>query len=160
MPIIGGANAPGPGKVISQEVTFTEATNTGGTYIGSVTVPPLSWIIDIRIYGQAVWTSVTSASLIVGDGVDPDGWFAPVNAKATDLLANEVLTLDSAGGKSGAYHVVATGLRKTMWSTLERVITGKITTVTTAGSTAGRTRMLVLYTIPVDPIPAIFTATE
>jgi len=158
MPIIGGANAPGPGRVISQEVTFTEATNTGGTYTASVTVPPLSWIIDIRVYGQAVWTSATSAALIVGDGVDPDGWYAATNVKATDLLANEVLTFDSAGGKSGAYHVVATGLRKTMWSLLERVITGTITTVTTVGSTAGRTRMLVLYTTPVDPIPATFTA--
>jgi hypothetical protein len=158
MPIIGGGTATGPGRVISQEVLFTEVSNTGGVYTASVTVPPLSWIIDIRVYGQVLWTSATSATLKVGDGVDDDGWFIGINTKATDLLVGEVLSLGAGGdgGKPGAYYVVATGLRKKMWSELERIITGKITTVTTAASIAGRTRMIVLYTTQANAVSATF----
>jgi hypothetical protein len=46
----------------------------------------------------------------------------------------EVLSMDSPGGKPGAYNVTATALRNRMWSASERVITGKITTATTAAS--------------------------
>ena len=158
MPIIGGGTATGPGRVISQEATFTEVSNTGGVYTASVTVPPLAWIIDIKVYGQVLWTSATSATLKVGDGVDDDGWYIGINVKATDLAVGEVLSLGAggSGGKPGAYYVAATGLRKTMWSTLERIITAKITTVTTVASIAGRTRMLVMYTTQADVIPAPF----
>jgi hypothetical protein len=156
MPIIGGGNAPGPGEVICQEVLFTEVSNTGGTYTGSVTVPPNSWLLDIKVYGQVLWTSATSATLKVGDGVDDDGWYIGINVKATDLLVNEVLSMDSAGGKPGAYNVAVTALRKTQWSSLERIVTGVITTVTAAASIAGRTRMLVIYTSTSNPVTATF----
>jgi hypothetical protein len=159
MPLLGAGSATGPGKVIAQEVTFTEVSNTGGVYTASVTVPQNSWIIDIKVYGQAVWTaSGTSAVLKVGDGIDDDGWFIGINVKATDLAANEVLSLGAGGtgGKPGAYYVAASGLKKTQWSPLERVITGKITTVTTAGNVAGRTRMLVMFTTQSDAVEATF----
>jgi hypothetical protein len=158
MPIIGGGSATGPGELKAVEATFTEVSNTGGVYTASVTVPPLSWIIDIRIYAGALWTSATSATLKVGDGGDDDGWFAAVSEKATDHIVGEVLSLGAggSGGKPGAYYVVATGKRNTMFSTSERVITGRITTVTTAASTAGRTRMLVMFTTQADAIAATF----
>jgi len=157
MPIIGGGNAPGPGEVICEEVLFAgQDSAAGGTYQGSVTVPPNSWLLDIKVYGQALWTSVTSAVLKVGDAVDDDGWYVGINAKATDLLVGEVLSMDSPGGKPGAYNVTATALRKTQWSSLERVVNGVITEVTTAGAVAGRTRMLVIYTSTSEPVPAEF----
>jgi len=155
MPIIGGGNATGPGEVICQEALFTEVSNTGGVYTASVTVPPMSWLLDIRLYGQVLWTSATSASIIVGDGVDDNGWYVASDTKATDLLAGEVITFESAGGRHGAYLTTAE-LRSTMWSALQRVITAKITTVTTAASVAGRTRMLVIYTTQANAVAAVF----
>ena len=155
MPIIGGGNATGPGEMVALEATFTEVSNTGGTYTASVTVPPLSWIIDIRIYGSVLWDSATSATLKVGDGVDDDGWYIGISTKATDLAAGEVLTFNSAGGKPGAY-LNTNGLRTTMWSSLERVVRGRITTVTTAAHTNGRTRMMVLYTTQANAVEAVF----
>ena len=156
MPIIGGGNATGPGELVAQEVTFTEVANTGGTYTATVTVPPLSWIFDIRVYGAVLWDSVTSATLKVGDGVDDDGWYIGISVKATDLAAGEVLTFQSAGGKPGAYLNLTDGLRTKCWSTLERVIQGKITEVTTTGHTNGRTRMMVLYTTQANATVAPF----
>ncbi len=159
MPIIGGGNATGPGELITQEATFTELiTDAGGTYTASVTVPPLSWLIDVRIYGAVLWDAATSATLKVGDGVDDDGWYIGINLKATDLLANEALTFLSAGGKPGAYLDLTTGKRKTMWSSLERVVSGRITTVTTATKQAGRTRMLVAYTTQANAVESVWAA--
>jgi hypothetical protein len=117
-------------------------------------VPPNSWLLDIKVYGQVLWDSVTSAVLKVGDGVDDDGWYVGINVKATDLLVGEVLSMDSPGGKPGAYNVTLTALRKTQWSSLERVVQGVITEVTTVGVSAGRTRMLVVYTTSSDPVLA------
>ena len=146
MPYISGGNVIDPAELICEERTFTQVTNTGGTYTASVTVPANSWIIDIRIYGQVLWDSATSAAMVVGDVTDPNGWYDAIDLKATDLLVGEVLSFDSPGGKEGVYLVTASGLRNTMWSASERVISGVVTEVTTAGLTAGRTRMLVIYT--------------
>jgi hypothetical protein len=147
MPVMSGGVIPAPGQVACEEMYFLQAANnTGGTYTASVTVPANSWIIDIRVYGVAVWNSATSATLKVGDASATDGWYTAVDLNATDLLADEVLSFDSPGGQEGAKLVTATGLRNTMWSASARVITGVVTEITTAGLTAGRTRMLVIYT--------------
>src|SRR5688500_18375064 len=62
------------------EVLFTE---TGaGTYTGTISLPAGSRIIDIGCDGIALWDAATSASLIVGDAADPDGFFAATDVKA------------------------------------------------------------------------------
>lgn len=155
MSVISGGVVSQPGQILVGEVTFTETSTTGTTYTGSVTVPPNAWILDIKIWNAAYWTAATSATLKVGDGVDDDGWFTGVNVKATDIVPNEVIDFNNTGGKEGAYIVTATGQRTTMYSALERVVTGVITTVTTAGQTAGRTRMLVFYTDPTSVVVAV-----
>lgn len=144
MPVISGGVVTQPGQILCEEVTFTETTGAS-TYTGSVTVPANSWITNIRIWNAVYWTATTSATLKVGDAVDDDGWFTGIDLKATDIVPNEVIDFENTGGKEGAYIVVATGQRTTMYSTLERVISGIVTTVGAAGN-AGRTRMLVEYT--------------
>jgi hypothetical protein len=129
-----------------KEITFTETTGAS-TYTGSVTVPAGCWIEDIRIYGAAVWNTTTTATMIVGDAGDPDGWYTAINLKETDLLVGEVISFHSSGGKEGVYLVQASGLRNTMYSASARVITGVVTTVGAAG-TLGRTRMLVIWSQP------------
>ena len=39
----------------------------------------------------------------VGDVADPNGYYAAINLKATDLLAGESISFALAGGKAGAY---------------------------------------------------------
>lgn len=126
------------------EVTFTETTGAG-TYTGSVTVPAGSTIEDIKIRSTALWTATTSALMDVGDVADPNGWFAGIDLKATDLLVGEEINFVQTGGKEGAYLSLATGLRSAAYSAAARVISGIIVTVGAAGN-AGRTRMMVLYT--------------
>ena len=163
MPVISGGVVGQPGRILFEEVTFTEA-GAAGTYTGSVTVPAHSWLLDIKIYNLTYWGAGTSAKMLVGDGADPNGWFDDINLKVTDIVDYstdthaEVIDFNNAGGKPGVYLVAATGERELMYAATERVITGLVTTVGTT-STAGRTRMLVIYTDPAVPTVATYAAT-
>ena len=150
------------GFVVAKEVTFTEA-GAAGVYTGSVTVPAGAWLLDIKIYNSVYWTAGTSAAMIVGDGADPNGWFDDINLKGTDIVDAsggnaEVIDFNNPGGQEGAYLVTATGERALMYAATARVITGEITTVGTT-ATAGRTRMLVIFTDPTVPTVATYVAT-
>jgi len=97
----------------------------------------------------------------VGDVADADGWFTQINLLATDIVAGaeaEVIDFNNPGGQEGAYLVTATGERAEMYSASARVITGLVTTVGTT-ATAGRTRMMVIYTDPTVPTVATYAAT-
>jgi hypothetical protein len=130
--------------VEAHELTFTETTGAG-TYTGTVSVPAGATLIDIIVVNVALWTATTSASLEVGDGTDPDGYYTAVDLKATDLLAGETLSFAQNGGVQGAY--IANSHVTPRYSASARTITATVVTVGAAGS-AGRTRVIVIYTIP------------
>lgn len=132
--------------VITKVVTFTETAGAGTTYTGTAALPAGSTVLDIIIDGIALWTAGTSAEMIVGDGVDPDGFYTAVDLKATDLLAGESLSFGKAGGQEGAY-VTATHVAP-RYSAAARNIIGVVTVAGTVG-TAGRTRMTVVYSAPI-----------
>lgn len=127
------------------ERTFTETTGAG-VYTASVTVPAGATIVDVIVNGVALWDTATSATLKVGDAADDDGYYTGVNLKATDLLAGESIAFESAGGKAGAY--IANSQVSPRYSATARVVSGIVTTVGASGS-AGRTRMTVLWSLPV-----------
>jgi sigma54-dependent transcription regulator len=99
-------------------------------------------VLDIVVDGIALWTAGTSATLIVGDATDPDGYYTAVNLKATDLLAGESISFALAGGKAGAY--IANSQVSPRYAAAARTITASVTTVGTT-ATAGRTRITVTY---------------
>jgi len=148
MPVISGGNINGAGIVRSQEITFTE---TGGalTYTGSVTIPAGSTLLEVIVHAVALWNNAGACTMIVGDAADDNGILTGIDLKATDLLAAEGLAASgvagSAGGKAGA------DLANSQWNrrylATERVISGIITTASTAGST-GRTRLTVSWSEP------------
>jgi hypothetical protein len=142
--VISGGIVNGLAEVHAQEITFTE---TGGalTYTGSVTIPAGSTILDIIVNGVALWDNSGAVTMKVGDVADDDGYFTAVNLKATDLLAGESISFESAGGKAGAY--IANSQVSPRYSASQRVISGIITTASTGGS-AGRTRMTVIWVEP------------
>jgi hypothetical protein len=133
------------GCVHAIERTFTE-TAGAGVYTGSVTVPAGATLLDIIVNGVALWNNAGDATLDVGDGDTADGFFAGVDLKATDLLAGESLSFALAGGKAGAF--IANSQVSPRYSATARVISGVVTTTSTGGST-GRTRMTVVYHLPV-----------
>ena len=160
MPVISGGVVQQPGRVIFEEITFTEA-GAAGVYTGSVTVPGNSWLLDIKVWNDVYWTAGTSANMIVGDVADPNGWFDAIDLKTTDLVAgaeSEVIDFNNPGGTEGAYLVTATGERAEMYSASARVISAEVTTVGTSG-TAGRSRVMVIYTDPAIPTVATYVAT-
>ena len=143
MGVISGGIVNGLAEVHAQEITFTE---TGGalTYTGSVTLPAGSTILDIIVNGVALWDNSGAVTMKVGD-TDDDGFFTGVNLKATDLLAGESISFESAGGKAGAY--IANSQVSPRYSATARTISGIIITASTGGS-AGRTRMTVIWVEP------------
>lgn len=145
------------GTAIVKELTFQEV-GAAGTYTGSVTLPAGSTLIDIIVHNTALWTAGTSALMDVGDVADPNGYFAGIDLKATDLLATESVSFDNAGGKAGAD--IANSQVNRRYLATERVISGVITTVGTTATT-GRTRMTVVYSCPqgTNVTPATYAAT-
>lgn len=128
--------------VEAHEVTFTE--DGEGVYTGSVNVPAGATILDIIVNAVALWAAGTSATMIVGDVTDDNGYFTGVNLKATDLLAGESISFESAGGKAGAY--IANSQVSPRYSATARVVSGIITS--TGAGTTGRTRMVVIFALP------------
>lgn len=145
--------ATSTGMMITKLVTFTEnATNT--LHTGTVTLPAGAWLHDIQITSSVLW-GATSAAMDVGDTADPNGYFAAIDLKATDLVVGEVLSTHNDalwGGKEGAYLVAATGRRGPTSSNFGQYyaagsdITGVIT-VGTPAVTTGRTFMSVTYSV-------------
>jgi hypothetical protein len=148
--VTGAANT---GVMVTKIVTFTEnATNT--THTGTVAIPAGATLHSVKVTSSVLWTGGT-ATMKVGDTADDDGYFVGIDLKATDLLVGEVLDTQSStlwGGKEGAYLVAASGRRGPtssnfgMYYAAGSNITG-IVTVGTPATTAGRTFMIVSYSV-------------
>ncbi len=139
------------GAVVAAEVAFTE-TSGAGTYTGSVSIPAGATLIDVIVSGVALWNNAGAVAMKVGDVADDDGYYTAIDLKATDLLAGESLSFALAGGKAGAY--IANSQVSPRYSATARVVSGIITSASTGGST-GRTRMVVLYAVPTETLPAV-----
>ena len=154
-PVSTDAYASGAGAVVSKTVTFTEdATHT--VHTGTVPIPAGATIQNIQIMSTVLWSSAATASMIVGDTFDDNGFFDAVSVKATDLAVGEVLDISNAenwGAKNGAYLVAATGRKGGVqtgnsgpyYGVADSII-GVITVGTPAGTT-GRTFMTVTYSV-------------
>ena len=131
------------------------AAGAAGVYSISTVIPAGSYILDVQVHADTLWDNGTSATLIVGDSDDPDGFYTGVNAKATDLIANEVLSFGHDGGKLGAYITDDNGVM-TQYSSSARTITAKMTTV--GATTAGKTRFVIIWAKPTDTVSSSFAA--
>jgi len=132
------------------------AAGAAGVYSISTVIPAGAYILDVQVHADTLWDNGTSATLIVGDSDDPNGFYAGVNAKATDLVANEVLSFGHDGGKLGAYITDDDGVM-TQYSSSARTISAEMTTVGTV-ATAGVTRIIVIWAKPTDSVKSDFTA--
>lgn len=141
------------GVMVTKIVPFIEnATNT--IHTGTVPIPAGATLHSIKVTSSVLWTGGT-ATMKVGDTADDDGYFIGVDLKATDLLVGEVLETQSStlwGGKEGAYLVAASGRRGptssnfAMYYAAGSNVLGTIT-VGTPATTAGRTFMIVTYSV-------------
>jgi hypothetical protein len=142
MATVGQASAVG-----LQRVTARFVENGAGTYTADFILPAGTEIYDIVVTSEALWTAATSAALIVGEVADPDGFYASIDLKATDLLATQSISMNSTqvrGGNTGAYLTVGTSTHVgPRFSASERTITASITSV--GAGTAGRTRVTVIF---------------
>jgi|GEM_PF-2149532 len=132
--------------LLSKEITFEE--DGAGVYTGSVNLPAGATIVNVIVHAVALWDAVTSATLIVGDAADPNGFFDAVDLKATDLLAGESIDFAHTGGEEGAdvdAPAAAVAVRR-RYLVGARVVTGEVTSV--GAGTAGRTRITVIYSAP------------
>lgn len=133
--------------------TFIETTDAGTYTSPDITVPGGAIITNISVWSDAVWDTANSATMIVGDDTDPNGWFTAIDLLTTDLENFEYANFNQSGGLEGVQLVPATGVRIRAYSTAPRVITGEIITVGVTG-TAGRTFMLVEWVVPSEVLNA------
>lgn len=150
------------GILVTKRATFAE-TATGVSHVATIAVPAGAVINSIKVVPRVLWAPTTSATLKVGDTADDDGYFTGVNLKDTDLLVGEVLETSSSalwGGKMGAYLVAATGRRGPTSSNFGMSyvagsnILGTITVVDPT-ATAGRTDLVVEYSVPTTVTPVV-----
>jgi hypothetical protein len=152
MPVLASGLALGPSVVVAEEHTIAEA---GGalTYTATWSIPAGSTVLNVIVRNTVLWTNGTSASLVVGDADDANGYVEATDLKAAPSAdvngaAQGLSSLLSLGasigtykGGAGKYYAAA----------------GTITATVTTGAgaqTAGRTRILVVYTLPATPVPA------
>lgn len=116
-----------------------------GTYsTKSIIVPKFATVIDVIVHCVAVWNAGTSATGIVGDATDDDGYYTGIDMAATDLTAGQSLSFAKTGGKEGAYCVGTATHWTTRYLTAQRNIKLKVTTVGTVPTT-GETTLTVIY---------------
>lgn len=152
-PVITGLGTATTGVIRSAGGVITELAGDGA-YSISVTLPAGATLVDFIITGQALWTAGTSATLIVGDTADPDGFFTAIDAKTTPAVGTSLRPDTVPGGTGdGAYLGDTNGeFVGPASANFGRVyVAGSVitATITKAGTgTAGRTHFSVLYTIP------------
>ena len=143
-------------------VKFTE--EGAGDYVGTVSLPAGSILVDIIVHAIALWTAGTNATLKVGDydaagdPIDDDGFFTGVDLKDTDLLAGESINFTHDGGQSGTDFDTASGAGahvRRRYLAAARSIVGEVT-ATGADSDAGETLMTVVWLEP-SASAAVFT---
>lgn len=94
--------------VTTEGVSFVE-DGSGTSYTATIEVPAGAVVHDVCFTSTVLWDG-TSASLIIGDDDDPNGWFEATDIKATALVVGEVLCAadDGAwGAEDGAYLTTA-----------------------------------------------------
>ena len=148
-------------SVVCESLYFKE--NGAGTYTGSVVIPADSVLLDILVHAEALWTAATSAALTVGDVASTNGFFDAVDLKAADLLAGESLSFSHTGAQNGAdvqifTQTVNTAViddpalqhvkRRVLAMGAERTLQAKVISV--GAGTAGRTKVMFVYTRPVN----------
>ncbi len=149
------------GSIVSQTALFTEDA-TSLTHTATFTIPAGATLLDILVVPQVLWTGGTAA-FTCGDANSANGWFTTTNLKATDLILGERLQASNAnnwGGVNGAYLTTAgrfgqqsTNMIGGYCPTAYSVI--GVVTVGTPATTAGRTRMTVLYSIGASVTPVL-----
>lgn len=152
-----GARDTENGTVLTRMVPMIEnATNT--IHTATIPIPAGAVLLDIQAVNTVLWTA-TSASLIIGDDDDPNGFLEATDCKATDFLVGEVFSITNSEnwlGKNGAYLVAATGRKGSVASGNSGIYYGAanniiaVMTVGTPATTAGRTFIAVSYTVPVS----------
>jgi hypothetical protein len=128
----------------AKEITFTEAG--AGTYTGTVVVPAGSTTLDVIVRNTALWAAATSASLVVGDDDDANGYIEATDVKAapsadTNGAGAGLSTAGSLGATAGVYKGAAG-----KFNAAEKTITA--TVVSVGAGTTGRTRVLVIFAVP------------
>jgi len=133
-------------EIVFESGQVGDMSSADYTLIGQVKVPAHSYILDVQVHGVELWVSGDAVSLIVGDGDDDNGFHQATNLKATALLAGEANTMEHPGGLAGAY---TASEQRVFYSASARNVIAKLTVTTHAtAASAGKTRVLVLYTCP------------
>lgn len=138
------------------------SSGNAGVYSVDCTVPAGAYIVDVQAIGVLTWNSSTDAALVVGDGSDADGYIASTSCKTvlTTGKVTSILTMSTGGsvGAPGVYALDASQTGGGSYSSSARNVIASITT-TGADTSAGETRIIVIYVNPTDTVSSSYVAT-
>ena len=138
------------------KITDGDGFSAAGVYTASVTIPAGAYLNDVQVHGVTLWDSASSASMIVGDEDDDNGFYEATNLLSGGALAaGEVFAFNHDGGEKGAYVTDDDGALGG-YSSSTRTVTAKITTG--GAGTAGETRFLVIWSKPTDSVSGSYVA--
>jgi hypothetical protein len=149
------------GGIVAATALFTEDA-TSLTHTATFTIPAGATLLDIIVVPQVLWTGGTAA-FTCGDANSANGWFTTTNLKATDLVLGERLQASNAnnwGGVNGAYLTTAGRFGQQSANMIGGYCPSAysvigVVTVGTPATTAGRTRMTVLYAMGLSVTPVL-----
>jgi hypothetical protein len=156
---ISGANAQ---PVVQQMIAAFVEDPTTLTYTATFPLPAGAMLENIFALNTVLWAAGGTAALTIGDANAANGWFTSTNLKATDLLVGERLEAANPncwGGVNGAYLVAATGRFGQQASPMMGGYCvapySVIATITVTGpsASAGRTFVIVSYSLPIAIVP-------
>jgi len=138
------------------KVTDGSGQGAAGVYTASVVIPPGAYVNDVQVHGVTLWDSGSSASMIVGDEDDDNGFYEATDLKSGGALtAGEVFAFNHDGGEKGAYVTDDDGALGG-YSSTARTVTAQITSG--GAGTTGETRFIVIWSKPTDSVAGSYVA--
>ena len=136
---------------VKQGLFKEDATSTIHTL--TFNIPKGSILLDIIVIPEVLWTATTSATFKCGDANSANGWFLNTDLKANDLVLGERFQAsgdNNWGGLNGAYLTTAGRFGQQSVDMIggycpNAVSVIGVVTVVGPATTAGRTRMIVIY---------------
>lgn len=143
--VLGAPVAQAQAQSTTVEAAFVEAG--AHTYTATIPIPAGATVLDVIFRNTVVWAAATSASMTCGDTATATGYFTATNVKTTPAADTNgggagLSSRLSLGASAGAYK----GGGGVFYPTADNIV---CTIVSVGAGTAGRSRLLVEYALPV-----------
>jgi len=158
--------SPSAVRVVGFQLLEAELSAAGHWY-ADVKLPAYSYLMDVVIHAEELWTAGTTAPILTGLFlVDADGAiaaeegtnaiFGSIDLLATDLTKGQSVSFARAGGKSGGNLTEGSSTHYlNAMADHDRILRFNVTTTGAVTTALGETYVYVFYALPEMDVPVI-----